>query len=98
MPFGHDEKEAAVSMERHGVYVNSNDDSRLSKIDVVSSVTMSVKRVTEFDLSTAGLLRRPKVVTCYDIFKVTRRCVRDLSMNICKGFGTEMFGQWSINL
>ncbi|KAG2304677.1 hypothetical protein Bca52824_033328 [Brassica carinata] len=62
LPFGHDEK-AAVSMERDAVtrsrrvYLDTKDES---KTDCVSSVTMSEERVADFDLSTAGLLRRPK--------------------------------------
>ena len=67
MPFRHEDS-VSVSMSR-GVYVDTKDESRLSKTDAVSSAAMSEERVTEFDLSTAGLLRRPKVLTCYDIFK-----------------------------
>lgn len=55
IPFRHDES-GSVS------YVGTKDESRLSKTDAVSSVAMSEERVTEFDLSTAGLLRRPKVL------------------------------------
>lgn len=63
LPFRHDEN-VSVSM-RHGVYVDRKDESMFSKTDDVSSSTMSEERVTEFDLSTAGLLRRPKVLTCF---------------------------------
>ncbi|RID56690.1 hypothetical protein BRARA_F00118 [Brassica rapa] len=58
LPFRHEEN-VSVSMSR-GVYVETKDESRLSKTDAVSSAAMSEERVTEFDLSNAGLLRRPK--------------------------------------
>ncbi|CAF2055844.1 BnaC06g06340D [Brassica napus] len=58
LPFRHEDS-VSVSMSR-GVYVDTKDESRLSKTDTVSSAAMSEERVTEFDLSTAALLRRSK--------------------------------------
>ncbi|CAH8306204.1 unnamed protein product [Eruca vesicaria subsp. sativa] len=58
LPFRHEEN-VSVSM-RHGVYVDTKDESLFTKTDAVSAAVMSEEKVTDFDLSSAGLLRRPK--------------------------------------
>lgn len=67
IPFWHDEN-VSVSTERdtvtrsHRVYVDTKENSGFSKTDTASSVTVLEEKVTDFDLRTTGLHRRPKVL------------------------------------